>query len=193
MIVNKLCGLKAILTAVIFATVLLLFVYEFTSIDSVNLNYKNSTDFNGLFTEIKSSKVKSYKWVADSTDYNVWIIFTNVVDKPPLMNNFKNLILNLLNVSSVPLQFNVVVDKSSSIIASEVYNSIMNMKNISIIYTFYDYEECAKLIEDIVSTMTPYFSSRPGTFTLLCKHVCNMIYFRYILQWCCFLFFLGAV
>ena len=168
MILNKLYRLKVILIAVIFATILLLFVYKFTSIDSVNLNYKNTTDFQGIFTEIKSYKViKSAKWVADSTDYNVWIIFTNVVDKSPLTNNFKNLILNLLNVSSVPLHFNVVVDNSSSIIASEVYNSIMNIKNISLIYTFYDYEECAKLIKDIVSTMTPYFSSKPGTFRII--------------------------
>ncbi|GJQ78856.1 hypothetical protein Trydic_g8648 [Trypoxylus dichotomus] len=79
------------------------------------------------------------------------------------MYNFKNLITNLLDVSSVPLHFHIFVDNSSESLARKILVDA-NATSVTYKFSFYDVGASAKLIEDIVDIMTPHFSSRPGTY-----------------------------
>lgn len=104
-----------------------------------------------------------FKTLPKKKEFNVWFIFTKVTNASTLSYKFRDLIHNLLNVSSVPLKFNIIVDKISQVIAE---NQIIDLlyKNKTVEYFFYDVEECARKIQDIVEVMTPYFSSKPGTY-----------------------------
>lgn len=97
----------------------------------------------------------------NSKEYNIWLIFTKVTNVSTLSYKFRDLLHNLLNVSSVPLRFNIIVDKGSQTIAENQISETL-YGNKSMVYSFYDIEESAKKIQDIVEVMTPHFSSKPG-------------------------------
>ncbi|CAG9859498.1 unnamed protein product [Phyllotreta striolata] len=99
-----------------------------------------------------------------SKEYNVWLIFTKVTNVSTLSYKFRDLLHNLLNVSSVPLKFNIIVDKVSQTIAENQITEVLLYGRKSLVYSFYDIEDCAKKIQDIVEVMTPHFSSKPGTY-----------------------------
>lgn len=99
-------------------------------------------------------------------DYNIWLIFTKINDYSPLRYKFRNLIGNLLNISTIPLQFHIIVDNKSEIIAKHELENVLH-KNIFFSYKFYKIEECAAKIDDIVAVMSPHFSSEPGLFLKL--------------------------
>ncbi|XP_057663450.1 xyloside xylosyltransferase 1 isoform X1 [Diorhabda carinulata] len=98
-----------------------------------------------------------------SKEYNIWIIFTKVTNVSTLSYKFRDLIHNLLNVSSVPLKFNIIVDEVSQVIAENQIADVL-YGNKTLVYSFYDIEESANKIQDIVKVMTPHFSSKPGTY-----------------------------
>ncbi|XP_044268502.1 xyloside xylosyltransferase 1 isoform X1 [Tribolium madens] len=97
-------------------------------------------------------------------EYNVWLIFTKVSQRSPLRYKFHNLLENILNISSVPLKFHIIVDNSSKHLAVGEISDVVSHSNRAIFYKFYDIEMCAKAISDIVDVMTPHFSSKPGTY-----------------------------
>lgn len=97
----------------------------------------------------------------DKGDYNIWLILTKINDYSPLRYKFRNLIANLLNVSSVPLNFHIVVDNKSAIIAKHELDTVPN-PNVQFTYKFYKIEECVAKIDDIVNVMSSHFSSEPG-------------------------------
>ncbi|XP_030761365.1 xyloside xylosyltransferase 1-like [Sitophilus oryzae] len=99
-----------------------------------------------------------------NVDYNVWLIFTKVTNKSTLTFKFQNLISNLLNVSTVPLKFHIIVDEKSKTIAKYKLSEVVYSLNKSLVYTFYNVQDCSTKLSDIVNVMTPFFSSRPGTY-----------------------------
>ncbi|CAG9768379.1 unnamed protein product [Ceutorhynchus assimilis] len=102
--------------------------------------------------------------ITKNPDYNIWLIFTKVSTKSPLTVKFENLLYNLLNVSSVLLNFNIIVDEKSKSIALLKLTEIMVKANKSMNYKFYDVQDCARKITDIYDAMMPFFSSKPGTY-----------------------------
>lgn len=94
-------------------------------------------------------------------DYNIWLIFTKVTNVSTLSYKFNYLLHNLINISTVPLKFNIIVDRISQSIA-ENQIADLPLSNKTMTFKFYDIEESAKKIQDIVEVMTPHFSSRPG-------------------------------
>lgn len=99
----------------------------------------------------------------EASEYNIWLIFTKVIDKSPLMYNFNRLINNLMNVSSLPLNFHVIIDNGSKPLAEAVFSEFKeNWRLLSVNY--YHIEHCASKISDIIQAMMPHFSSKPGTY-----------------------------
>ncbi|XP_017770644.1 PREDICTED: xyloside xylosyltransferase 1 [Nicrophorus vespilloides] len=151
------CRLRFLFNLSIVLTILVLLFYLFTIYDN-----DNSKSQLRLF---KAENVEPMeKAIKLDNDYNLWLIFTKVIDKSPLMYNFNNLLNNLMNVSSVPLNFHIIVDEHSRILAQSEINKIINATSINVQYTFYDIQTLAASIQDIVNAMTPFFSSRPGTY-----------------------------
>lgn len=104
-------------------------------------------------------KVQTY-----NEDYHVWLIFTKVTRVSPLKQKFIDLIRNVLNVTTVPLNFNIIVDNNSKIIAqNELEKQLQKVPKLIHTYKFYDVIECGKSIKDIVTVMTNFFS-RPGSY-----------------------------
>ncbi|XP_060516960.1 xyloside xylosyltransferase 1 [Cylas formicarius] len=126
--------------------------------------------FGCLYLTVKSTPTPltnvQFKKLEDilPRDCNIWLIFTKVTNKSSLNIKFGELLQNLLNTSSIPLKFHIIVDEKSKNIASNKLSEVVYKTNRSITYSFYDFDECASKIGDIVSTMTPFFSSKPGTY-----------------------------
>lgn len=95
--------------------------------------------------------------------HNVWLIFTKVYVGSPLTYKFESLLANLMMISSVPLNLNIIVDNSSEAIAENVISKQIQKSNKNISYNFYHITESAKHIEDIVSIMSNFFS-KPGSY-----------------------------
>ncbi|XP_050306880.1 xyloside xylosyltransferase 1-like [Anthonomus grandis grandis] len=112
---------------------------------------------------IHSSPVTTPRNIINN-DFNIWLIFTKVNNKSSLTYKFGNLVHNLLNVTSVPLRFHILVDEKSKGIAQNKLSEVVYRSNKSLVYTFYDVQNAAAKIQDIVRVMTPFFSSKPGTY-----------------------------
>lgn len=108
---------------------------------------------------------------ATEDEINIWITFAKVSEKSPLTSKFKQLTINLLNVSSIPLNFHLFVDNASKVIVDEFLKEIP--ENHKDVY-YYDIGESASLIRDIVTAMTPYFSSKPGKHRTLLALMSNI-------------------
>lgn len=135
----------------------LLFYYAFLTHNSINQRYlKKNARKDIKHVKFISTAMKKQK------EYNIWLIFTKVTNISTLRFKFRDLIHNLLNVTSVPLKFNIIVDTASQRIAENQISDVVFYTNKSLVYSFYDIEESAKKIEDIVKVMTPHFSSKPG-------------------------------
>ncbi|KAK9888921.1 hypothetical protein WA026_001141 [Henosepilachna vigintioctopunctata] len=91
------------------------------------------------------------------------MIFTKVYRGSLLKYKFTNLIANLLNVSSVPLMLNVIVDNSSRGIAEKIIVEQIRTSNRNMTYSFYNIDYCAKIVNDIVEVMSHFFS-KPGSY-----------------------------
>lgn len=163
--------MKTIFNISVFVSFLLVFLCTFSILDNFKVRYKYEN-----MTKIAFDRRYEPKIIQLDDDYNVWLIFTKVIDKSPLMYNFKNLIWNLLNVSSVPLHFNIFVDNTSKSLARKILIDA-NTTDTIYKYTFYDVVTSAKLIQDIVSTMTPHFSSRPGISQIVLENASILINF----------------
>lgn len=142
----------------------LYFAYVITTLGNVPTHLK----YNINYTTVVQPKVNLPQIVPNVNDpfdeYNIWLIFTKVTNKSSLTFKFNNLISNLLNVSSVPLEFNVIVDDQSRVIAEEKFYQLQQKTNKALQFKFYDVVNCTSKIVDIVAAMTPFFSSKPGEF-----------------------------
>lgn len=140
---------------IVFTTVIVIYFMFFNDNTQADLNNNDIT----FLLPLKKPK-----------EYNVWLIFTKVSQRSPLRYKFHNLLENILNISSVPLKFHIIVDNSSKQLAENEISEVVTHSNKPILYKFYDVEICARAISDIVQVMTPHFSSKPGKllFYLYC-------------------------
>ncbi|CAH0556634.1 unnamed protein product [Brassicogethes aeneus] len=139
-----------LLNICIVIVVLCVFIYA--------LFYTNVHSYINYTSEEVPSILKPFE------EHNVWLIFTKVDRKSPLRTKFRKLIINMLNVSSVPLKFNIITDLSSKEIAEQEISDIILNTNKLLPYSIYDFDLCAIKIKNIVDVMTPHFSSRPGSY-----------------------------
>lgn len=155
--------LKIILKFFVIFSIVVVFYYTFVS----NTNPKETDGIiNTRLAHLKSvshNNIERYYY----EDNYVWLIFTKVKRMSPLRYKFFDLLVNLMNVSSVPLEFNIIVDNSSQEIALYEISNVVSRTNKTVKYKFHNVERAAQSIQDIVSVMTPYFSSKPGTYSNL--------------------------
>lgn len=147
---------NAVLNVCIFISLLVLYHALSTQNSAINKKLKRN-----LKDESKYSHTQGSVRIM-SNDYNIWLIFTKVTNVSTLSYKFHYLLHNLINISTVPLKFNIIVDRVSQNIA-ENQIADLPLSNKTMSFKFYDIEESAKKIQDIVEVMTPHFSSRPGT------------------------------
>lgn len=156
---------------------------SYTFLTQRDISHQNIGKYDGILKYLPSMKFILPNRNDSKIEYNIWLIFTKVGTDSPLKYKFHNLIVNLLNVSSVPLKFNVVVDDVSWKIAFTEFGKINNSTMQSVSYIFYNFTEVASKIHDIVTVLTPHFSSRPGNIdkvSIIFSHS-NFINFRYLL------------
>lgn len=146
---------NAILNVCIFVSLLVLYHALYTQNSAMYKNSKRNPKDESKYLHTQGS-IKII-----STDYNIWLIFTKVTNVSTLSYRFHYLLHNLINISTVPLKFNIIVDRTSQNIA-ENQIADLPLSNKDMTFKFYDIEESAKKILDIVEVMTPHFSSRPG-------------------------------
>lgn len=146
---------KILLKLICFIIVIVLFYYCFltNSFNDNNWYVERTKDVN-VSSAVNSDLSENF--------INIWCIFTKVIENVPLQDKFERLIKSLFKFSSVPLHIHIISDNSSNIIAKDILKKIIPSSKNHVIYTFYNVNECAKQIEDIVKVMTPYFSSQPG-------------------------------
>ncbi|VEN38612.1 unnamed protein product [Callosobruchus maculatus] len=147
------------LNFLIVIALVILFYYACFTGDSIN---PQRSIRRSLRKDIRNLKYVTSA-LSNPKDYNVWLIFTKVTNVSTLSYKFRDLIHNLLTVSSVPLKFNIIVDRVSQGIAENQIADLL-YGNRTLVYSFYDIDESARKIQDIVEVMTPYFSSKPGTY-----------------------------
>lgn len=144
---------NTVLNVFIFVSLIILY-HALSTQDTAKSVNRNSKD------ESKYSHTQgSHKFM--NNDYNIWLIFTKVTNVSTLSYKFHYLLHNLINITTVPLKFNIIVDRLSQGIA-ENQIADLPLSNKTMTFKFYDIEESAKKIQDIVEVMTPHFSSRPG-------------------------------
>ncbi|KAK0167402.1 hypothetical protein PV327_004804 [Microctonus hyperodae] len=96
--------------------------------------------------------------------YNVWCIFTKVTTNSPMRRKFRIFTESLLKFATVDVAFHVITDKDSQRIAEEVIKGVSLILKKYMQVQYYDVHELAYQLEDIVSVMSPKFSSKPGTY-----------------------------
>ncbi|XP_066586008.1 xyloside xylosyltransferase 1 isoform X2 [Prorops nasuta] len=98
------------------------------------------------------------------TYYNVWCIFSKVVSNSPMRRKFRIFVESLLRLATVDIAFHVISDDKSKIIAENVIQGVLTLTGKIMKVQYYDVHELAAQLEDIVSSMSPHFSSKPGTY-----------------------------
>ncbi|XP_014483730.1 PREDICTED: xyloside xylosyltransferase 1 [Dinoponera quadriceps] len=96
--------------------------------------------------------------------YNIWCIFTKVTSNSPMRRKFQIFINSLLGLTSVDIAFHVISDDDSRSIAETVIQDVMTGTGKFMEVFYYDVHKLATQLEDIVSVMSPHFSSKPGTY-----------------------------
>ncbi|ENN75919.1 hypothetical protein YQE_07560, partial [Dendroctonus ponderosae] len=143
----------------IFLLMLLIVVFYFIYMSN-NLTQESTLTESSVLIHTKT-KTKTTT-ATQKQEFNIWLIFTKVKKKSLLAKKFVNLVYNLINVSSVPLTFHIIIDEKSKLLAENQLSEVVYKTNKTLIYKFYNVQECALKIADIVDVMTPYFSSKPG-------------------------------
>ncbi|KAF7386523.1 hypothetical protein HZH68_013655 [Vespula germanica] len=100
----------------------------------------------------------------DKFYYNVWCIFTKVATNSPMRRKFYVFTKSLLSLATVDIAFHVITDDDSRPIAQNVVQSVASSTKKTMKVQYYNVHELAQRLEDIVSVMSPHFSSKPGTY-----------------------------
>ncbi|KZC08816.1 PREDICTED: xyloside xylosyltransferase 1 [Dufourea novaeangliae] len=101
---------------------------------------------------------------AEKVYYNVWCIFTKVASNSPMRKKFAIFAESLLRLSSVDIVFHVITDEDSKDVAEKVLEGVLLSTGKFMKVQYYDVHKLASQLEDIVSVMSPHFSSKPGTY-----------------------------
>lgn len=97
-------------------------------------------------------------------EYNIWCIFTKVSSNIQMKHKFRRFFMSLLQHSSVLISLHLIIDGPSKIHAKEVLSSIRTHINKTFEENYYEVNDLAVKLQDIVSSMQPYFSSQPGSY-----------------------------
>ncbi|KAB0797654.1 hypothetical protein PPYR_08647 [Photinus pyralis] len=149
--------LKFLIVINLIAFIILVFFYD---VFSPKVQNKKFPSKNESVLYLKSLTPEN----VTRTGYNVWLIFTKVAENSPLKLKFQNLIDNVLNVTSVPLNFHVITDSLSRRIALSQFVNVSSHAKHPFDWNFYDINEVSNIMKDIVAVLTPHFSSKPGTY-----------------------------
>lgn len=126
-------------------------------------NFNSSIIENNLTTIDHVTSVVTIT-LPDKFYYNVWCIFTKVGTNSPMKRKFHVFTKSLLALTTVDIAFHVITDDDSRIIAGDVVQNVMSTTKKIMKVQYYDVHELAIQLEDIVSVMSPHFSSKPGTY-----------------------------
>ena len=96
--------------------------------------------------------------------YNVWCIFTKVASNSPMKRKFEIFADSLLRLSSVDIAIHIITDDDSKQVAEQVLKGILSSTGKFMKVQYYDVHKLASQLEDIISVMSPHFSSKPGTY-----------------------------
>ncbi|KAF5288953.1 hypothetical protein FQA39_LY03832 [Lamprigera yunnana] len=99
-----------------------------------------------------------------NSKYNVWLIFVKVRLNFALKDKFNHLTTNLLNVSSVPLNFHVIVDSDSERMATDQFKYLSTNLKGNFQYNLYSIKNITDRMHDIQEVFTPHFSFKPGSY-----------------------------
>ncbi|XP_043602680.1 xyloside xylosyltransferase 1 [Bombus pyrosoma] len=126
--------------------------------DQENASTTESTNIHEdtITTTVFFPKKKNY--------YNVWCIFTKVDSNSPMRRKFEIFAESLIKLSSVNIAFHVITDDDSKNVTEKVLANILSSTGKFMKVQYYDVHKLALQLEDIVSVMSPYFSSKPGTY-----------------------------
>ncbi|PSN40474.1 hypothetical protein C0J52_11606 [Blattella germanica] len=167
---------KILLNLVIAVVFFVLFYVLHTSDNHFSANFENlsftlthrSDEHNGV--QVSSERqttlgvpsienVKGTKIV-----YNIWCIFTKVTSHAPMKNKFRTFANSLLVHTSGQIALHIITDRSSRMIAEEILAGVSETTQKNPVVKFYDVDQLAEELRDIVSAMQPHFSSQPGTY-----------------------------
>ncbi|XP_058808903.1 xyloside xylosyltransferase 1 [Phymastichus coffea] len=96
--------------------------------------------------------------------YNVWCIFTKVASNSPMKRKFRTFFDSLVRFSSGDIAFHLITDEESQSIAENIIDYVLFVYRKRVQVQYYNVHKSAKEIEDIVSVMSSFFSSKPGTY-----------------------------
>lgn len=96
--------------------------------------------------------------------YNIWCIFTKVASNSPMRRKFQVFTESLLRFASINITFHVISDDNSQNIAENVIKNVLISTGKFMKVFYYNVHKLAAKLEDIVSVMSPHFSSKPGTY-----------------------------
>lgn len=116
---------------------------------------RNATDDTDLAAELGP---------ASGEPYNVWCIFTKVTSNSPMRKKFGIFTESLVRLATGDIAFHVIVDADSRSVAEAVVRDVLNATGKYVKVQYYDVHKLASQLEDIVSVMSPHFSSKPGTY-----------------------------
>ncbi|XP_014609580.1 PREDICTED: xyloside xylosyltransferase 1 [Polistes canadensis] len=180
--------LRKVLVNLVVLAVLLVVLYCYQTSSNVsrwivgqgeNRNVEKSTndefisttlkETNNLFVNITSTTItfpiptitNTYQ---NKLFYNVWCIFTKVGTNSPMRKKFHVFTESLLALATVDIAFHVITDDDSHTIADTIVQNVMSTTNKTMKVQYYNVHELAQQLEDIVSVMSPHFSSKPGTY-----------------------------
>lgn len=96
--------------------------------------------------------------------YNVWCIFTKVATNSPMRMKFAIFTESLIKLATVDIAFHLIVDDDSREVAKTVVHGVLAATGKYMKVQYYDVHKLASQLKDIVSAMSPHFSSKPGTY-----------------------------
>ncbi|XP_012285105.1 xyloside xylosyltransferase 1 [Orussus abietinus] len=171
--------LRKVLLKLSILAVFLILLYCLQTSNGIYWSIYNSGDQNGTqktnlsttLTLINTTKEATLKNYASSIltsprqhYYNVWCIFTKVTTNSPMRRKFRIFTESLLKLATVKIAFHVISDSDSQEIAENVIQGVMAITGRVMKVQYYDVRHLASQLEDIISAMSPHFSSKPGTY-----------------------------
>ncbi|XP_012252782.2 xyloside xylosyltransferase 1 [Athalia rosae] len=165
---------KVLVNLTVLAVFLILFYCFQTPTLSITSNFYRNDARNDTKTKIISTSINAQRFIelpelnngtsSDVEYHNIWCIFTKVTSNSPMKRKFKIFTASLLRLASVKIAFHVITDDSSREIAETLIQGVVKASGKYMKVRFYDVHVLAKQLEDIVSVMSPHFSSNPGTY-----------------------------
>ena len=158
---------KVLLNLTVLAVILVLF-YCYQTSNGVHWRLRAAREQENASTAESSTPGEDETSTVNRSErklyYNVWCIFTKVASNSPMKRKFEIFAESLLRVSSVDIAFHVITDVDSKDVAENVLEGVLSSTGKYMKLHYYDVHELASQLEDIVSVMSPHFSSKPGTY-----------------------------